>query len=156
MKYVFLFLLCFSLASAQKRFDLPDLIKNNGHYFEGEKDKKQSIKVSFTSVSLSAGISSLYDVEGSLQIGEATHKITGTVNYNQTETARVNDKSIQIYSAVLNIENQGVFKGSLALKLMPKLFNVIVFEGVLQKDKKRIAKHFDNSNQIMKYLESLK
>lgn len=156
MKYVFFFLLCFTITSAQKSIDLPGLIKNNGHYFEGEKGKKQSIKVSFTSVSLSAGISSLYDVEGSLQIGENIHKITGTVNYNQTETASVNDESIQIYSTVLNIENQGVFKGSLALKLMPKLFNVIVFEGVLKKDKKKVAMHFDNSNQIMKYLESLK
>lgn len=156
MKYVFFFLLCFTITSAQKSIDLPDLIKNNGHYFEGEKGKKQSIKVTFSSVSMSTGISSLYDVEGSLQIGDETHKITGNVNYNQTETARVNDESIQIYSAVLNIENQGVFKGSLGLKLMPKLFNVIVFEGVLQKDKKKVAMHFDNSNQIMKYLESLK
>ena len=158
MKYLIITLLFCNLFSAQSNVDFSEIIKNGNNYFEGKKDENQQVKFTFDSVY--SNNEDEYFVEGIAEIGDEISSVSGKINFNKKETKKFRNPSMYNFDVVLNIGKESdqtkVFKGQLNIKMIPKIFNVIVFEGIYQDENGKDPMHFDNSEQIMKYLESLK
>ncbi len=158
MKYLIIVFLFCNLCSAQNKVDFTEIIKNNGNYFESEKDESQQVKFKFDSVYSTSD--DLYTVEGVAEIGGELSGVSGTINFNKNVTKKLRNPSIYNFDVLLYIGKEPdlskTFKGQLNIKIVPKLFNVIVFEGIYQENNRKNPIHFDNSEQIMKFLESFK
>ena len=158
MKYLIITLLFCNLFSAQNKVDFTEIIKNNTDYFEGKKAEKHDVKIKFDSVYSSN--QKEYLVKGVAEIDDKILNISGQIIFNPKETKKLRDRSMYNFDVVLNAENASgptpVFDGRLNIKMIPKIFNVIVFEGIYQDENGKNPMNFDNSEQIMKYLESLK
>ncbi len=158
MKYLIIVFLFCNLFSAQNKVDFTEIIKNNGNYFESEKDESLQVKFKFDSVYSTSD--DLYTVEGVAEIGGELSGVSGTINFNKNVTKKLRNPSIYNFDVLLYIGKESdlskTFKGQLNIKIVPKLFNVIVFEGIYQEKNRKNPIHFDNSEQIMKFLESFK
>ncbi|MCQ4034685.1 hypothetical protein [Kaistella montana] len=157
-KILFFLLFVSSFSFAQSNAEIIEIIKNNHQYFEGKKNEKNDVKVKFDSVY--SPIKDEYLVEGIAEIDNEISKFSGKISFNAKQTKKLRDPSISNFDVVLNGEktsdNSKVFNGSLNIKMIPKLFNVIVFEGIYQEENAKSPMYFHNSNEIMRYLESLK
>ena len=158
MKYLLFTLFFFNFFSAQNKVDFTQIIKNEGIYFEGKKDQKQQVKFKFDFVYSTTA--NEYVVEGVSEIGDEISGFSGQINFNKKETKKFRNPSMYNFDVVLNIGKESdqikVFKGHLNIKIIPKIFNIIVFEGIYQHENGKYPMDFDNSDQIMTYLESLK
>lgn len=159
MKKILFFLLFLSTFTfAQSNLEIIQIIINNHQYFEGKKSEKNNVKIKFDSVY--THIQDEYLVEGIAEIDDKISKFSGKISFNTKQTKKLRDPNIYNFDVTLNEEkiadNSEFFRGSLNIKIGPKLFNIIVFEGVYQDENVKSPMYFDNSNQIMKYLESLK
>lgn len=158
MKYLLFTILFLNFFSAQSKVDFTPVIKNNHNYFEGIKNKKQEVKIKFDSVYTAN--QEEYLVEGIADIGKEVSKVSGVISFNKKETKKFKDPGMYNFDVVLNIENSSglttLFNGSLNIKMMSKIFNVVVFEGVYQDGNGSYPMNFDNSNAIMNFLETLK
>lgn len=159
-KFILLFILCSSFAFSQSNVDFVQIIKNKGNYFDGKKGADQELKIKFDSVYLNVANENEIFVEGFLESGINRSKISGKISFNKKMTKKLNDPTIYNFDVILNegqpSEKTGVFSGTLNLKIMPKLFNVIVFEGIWLEDNTKYQFSFDNYHEITSYLESLK
>lgn len=152
------FSLFFIVLSAQTADELAVIVRNEGQSYEGKINGKEILRVKFDAVS---GVSSKpqdLTLSGEMEKNSVAVKFHGEAKFNSIMTKTMRDKTITVYEIVLrNSENKDeiLFGGDMVLKSMPKLFNLIVFEGEWMNNDEKLKAYFDNSAQLMNGLQSL-